>query len=79
MKPLYDRVLIKHIKQDFVTESGLILMDNGEDRTTMAEVIEIGTGRILPDGTIHKLYVKLGLKVIVDRFIGQIINIDSIT
>ena len=73
IQPLYDRVLIR--KEAFVdpdaTESSIITPDIAEDEPETGVVIAVGEGRILPDGTLRPLAVKVGQWVVFGKFSGS--------
>jgi chaperonin GroES len=71
VKPLHDRVLIKVTEEETKTASGLILPDSSKDKPTIGEVIAVGTGYKLADGSIRALDVKAGDKVLFDKWSGN--------
>ena len=62
IKPLMDKVLIKMKEKEETTKSGIILTASKE-KPQIAEVVEVGPGRII-DGEKEEMYVKKGDKII---------------
>ena len=68
IKPLMDKVLIKMKEKEETTKSGIILTASKE-KPQIAEVIEVGPGRIV-DGEREEMYVKKGDKIIFNKYSG---------
>ena len=68
IKPLTDRVLIKMKEKEETTKSGIILTASKE-KPQVAEVVEVGPGRII-DGEKEEMYVKKGDKIIFNKYSG---------
>ena len=69
IKPLGDRVLIKMVEEKETTKSGIILSSNTQEKPRVAEVVEVGPGLEL-DGSVVKMQVKKGDKVIISKYAG---------
>ena len=63
IKPLFDYVLVKGVKQEEVTASGIVLPDSAKEKPQMAEIIAIGPGAINEDGETMPMVVSVGQKV----------------
>ena len=74
LKPLGDRVIIKHIKDaalDETTKSGIIIPGGEkEGKPEQGEVIAVGPGRVLDSGERSKMDVKVGEKVLFEKGYG---------
>ncbi|MCI8545734.1 MAG: co-chaperone GroES [Clostridia bacterium] len=68
IKPLMDKVLIKMKEKEETTKSGIILTASKE-KPQIAEVVEVGPGRII-DGEKEEMYVKKGDKIIFNKYSG---------
>ena len=76
IKPLSDRVLIKMKENEETTKSGIILAGKAQEKPQIAEVIEVGPGKMV-DGVLQDMYVKKGDKVIVDKYAGTEVKYDN--
>ena len=69
IKPLGDRVLIKMKEAEETTKSGIILTTGSKEKPQIAEVIEVGPGRLI-DGKREEMEVKKGDNVVVSKYGG---------
>ena len=69
IKPLSDRVLIKMKESEETTKSGIILASTAKEKPQIAEVIEVGPGKIV-DGKREEMNVKKGDNVVVSKYAG---------
>ena len=69
IKPLSDRVLIKMKESEETTQSGIILASSAKEKPQIAEVIEVGPGKIV-DGKREEMNVKKGDSVVVSKYAG---------
>ena len=70
IKPLGERVIIKVMPKEEVTTSGIVLPDTAKEKPQEGEVVAVGPGRILDNGTYAALEVKVGDKVIYSKYAG---------
>ena len=80
IKPLSDKVLIKMQEAEETTKSGIILASASKEKPQIAEVIEVGPGRIpenKQDGP-RPMFVKKGDKVIVSKYSGTEIKYEGV-
>ncbi len=75
IKPLGDRVLIKMKEKEETTKSG-ILLTASKEKPQVAEVIEVGPGKMV-DGTKEEMLVKKGDKVILNKYAGTEVKLDG--
>ena len=69
IKPLSDRVLVKMKESEETTKSGIILASTAKEKPQMAEVIEVGPGRMI-EGKREEMEVKKGDIVVVSKYAG---------
>lgn len=78
IKPLGDRVLVKPIKEEEVTKSGIVLPDTVDKEKKMeGEVVAVGPGKILDSGERAKMEVKVGDKIIFEKWGGEEVKVDK--
>ncbi|MBI5222553.1 MAG: co-chaperone GroES [Candidatus Magasanikbacteria bacterium] len=76
IKPLGDRVLVKPIKEEEVTASGIVLPDTVDKEKKMeGEVVAVGPGKILDSGERAKMEVKVGDKIIFEKWGGEEVKV----
>ncbi len=76
IKPLEDRVLLKMKDAEETTKSGIILSSGSQEKPQIAEVIEVGPGRI-EDGKKIEMNIKIGDKVITSKYSGTEIKYEG--
>jgi len=77
VKPLQDRVLIKRVEEETKTVGGIIIPDNHKEKPAQGEVIAVGTGYRLTDGSIKSLEVKKGDKVLFGKYSGTEVKVEG--
>lgn len=64
IRPLHDRVIVKRKKVESKSTGGIVLTGSAAGKSTRGEVIAVGKGRVLENGNVHPLDVKIGDTVI---------------
>ncbi len=77
MRPLQDRVIIKRVKEEERTKGGLIIPDTAKEKPIEGLVVAVGNGKVLEDGTVKKLDVKEGDRVLFGKYSGTEVKIDG--
>ena len=77
IKPLGDRVVIKVSEGDMKTASGSVLPDTAKEKPQEGEVVAVGTGKMLDNGTRAQMEVKTGDKVIFSKYSGSEVKVDE--
>lgn len=70
IRPLHDRVIVKRKEVESKSAGGIVLMGSAAEKSTRAEVIAVGNGRVLENGEIRALDVKVGDQVIFSEGYG---------
>ena len=76
-RPLYDRILVRRVDAEEQTSGGLIIPDSAKEKPLEAEVVSIGAGRVLDDGTTRELTVKEGDRVLFGKYTGDEIKLEG--
>ncbi|MGL4739055.1 MAG: co-chaperone GroES [Cellulosilyticaceae bacterium] len=76
LKPLGDRVVIKHLEAEETTKSGIILTGAAKEKPQEAVVVAVGPGGIV-DGEKVAMEVKVGDKVIYSKYAGTEVTLDK--
>lgn len=77
IRPLADRVLVKKEKQEEKTTGGIILPDSAQQKQDMGKVIAVGPGKQDKEGSILEMPVKVGDKIMWDKYGGQELSVDD--
>ena len=76
-RPLYDRVLVKRVTNESKSAGGLIIPDTAKEKPQEAEVIAVGTGRLLDNGTVRAMSIKAGDRVLFGKYTGDEIKLEG--
>ncbi|MDP2315402.1 MAG: co-chaperone GroES [Pseudomonadota bacterium] len=76
-RPLYDRVLVKRVTTENKSAGGLIIPDTAKEKPQEAEVIAVGAGRVLEDGKVRPMTLKVGDRVLFGKYTGDEIKLDG--
>ena len=77
IRPLYDRVIVKRIEQQRTTASGIVIPDSAAERPEQGEVIAVGSGRLLQDGSQRPLQLQVGDQVLFGKYAGQTVKVNG--
>ncbi len=77
IRPLHDRIIVKRMEEERKTASGIVLPGNATEKPDQGEVVAIGNGKVLEDGSVRPLQVKVGDRVIFGKYSGQTVKVDG--
>jgi chaperonin GroES len=77
IRPLQDRVLVRRVKEEEKTKGGLYIPDTAKEKPVEAIVLAVGNGKILEDGTVRKLGVKEGDRILFGKYSGSDVKVDG--
>jgi chaperonin GroES len=77
LRPLGDRVVIKPTPREEVTKSGIVLPDTAKEKPQEGEVLAVGPGKTLDDGSRETMDVSVGQKVLYAKYAGTEFKIDE--
>ncbi|NLZ92806.1 MAG: co-chaperone GroES [Firmicutes bacterium] len=78
IKPLGDRVVIKPLEAEEKTASGIVLPDKAKEKPQEGEVVAVGSGRILDNGTRVEMDVAVGDRVLFSKYAGTEVKLDGV-
>jgi len=76
IRPLHDRVVVRRLEEESTTSGGIVLPDSASEKPSRGEVLAAGPGKVLENGEIRPLDVKVGDKVIFGQYGGSTVKID---
>ncbi|HEY8345260.1 MAG TPA: co-chaperone GroES [Bacillota bacterium] len=77
IKPLGERVVIKVLEGEEKTKSGIVIPDTAKEKPQMGEVLAVGSGKTLDNGTKVPLEVKTGDKILFAKYAGTEVKLDG--
>ena len=77
LKPLNDRVIVKRVESETKTAGGIIIPDTAKEKPVEAEVVAVGTGKLLDNGERYPMQVKVGDRVLFGKYSGTEVKING--
>src|SRR6266851_8973925 len=77
IRPLYDRIVVKRIEQQETTRNGIVIPDSAQEKPQEGEIIAVGHGKRLEDGTLVALDVKSGDRILFGKYSGSETKLDG--
>jgi chaperonin GroES len=77
IKPLGDKILVKRLEAETETAGGIVLPDSAKEKPQQGKIVSTGPGKTLDDGSVKKMQVKKGDKVLFTSYAGTEIKLDG--
>jgi chaperonin GroES len=77
IRPLHDRVVIKRKEEDRTSPGGIVIPDTAAEKPIRGEVTAVGKGKILEDGKVRPLDVKVGDNVLFGKYSGTEVKVEG--
>ena len=77
IRPLHDRVIVKRLESETRTAGGIVIPDSAAEKPVQGKIVAVGKGKILEDGTVRPLDVKIGDKILFGKYSGTEVKVDG--
>ena len=77
IRPLHDRVVVRRLEEERKSPGGIVIPDTAKEKPIQGEVVAVGTGKILEDGKVRPLDVKVGDKILFGKYSGTEVKIGA--
>jgi chaperonin GroES len=77
LRPLHDRVIVKRLEEEKVSAGGIVIPDSAAEKPIRGEVMAAGEGKILDDGKVRPMAVKVGDKVLFGKYSGTEVKVEG--
>ena len=77
IKPLYDRVVITRMEEEKMSAGGIVIPDSATEKPIKGEVVAVGEGKALDNGSLRAPKVKVGDKVLFGKYAGTEVKLDG--
>lgn len=77
IKPLHDRAVVRRLDEDRTTPGGIVIPDSAAEKPVRGEVVAVGKGKVLDNGDVRPMDVKVGDKVLFGKYSGTEIKLDG--
>jgi chaperonin GroES len=77
IRPLHDRVIVKRLESETRTAGGIVIPDSAAEKPVQGKIVAVGKGKILEDGQVRPLDVKVGDKILFGKYSGTEVKVDG--
>jgi chaperonin GroES len=77
IRPLHDRVIVKRLEEERKTASGIVIPDTAAEKPDQGEILAVGKGKVLEDGKVRALDVKVGDRILFGKYSGQTVKVEG--
>jgi len=77
IRPLQDRVVVRRTEEETKSAGGIVIPDSAAEKPSQGEVIAVGPGKKLENGSLQEVDVKVGDKVLFGQYAGNTVKIDG--
>ena len=77
IRPLHDRVLVRRLEDETTTPGGIVIPDSAKEKPAQGEIVAAGNGKILDNGDVRALDVKVGDKVLFGKYAGTEVKVEG--
>jgi chaperonin GroES len=77
LRPLHDRILVRRLEEKESLRGGIIIPDTAKEKPQQAEVVAVGNGKLLDDGTRATIEVRAGDRILFGKYSGSDVKIDG--
>ncbi len=77
IRPLHDRVLVRRSEEELKSAGGIVIPGNAAEKPSQGEVLAAGNGKILENGEVRAMDVKVGDKILFGKYSGNEVKVDG--
>lgn len=77
IRPLHDRVVVRRMEDERTSPGGIVIPDSAAEKPSRGEVIAIGSGKVLEDGKVRELGVRVGDHVLFGKYAGTEVKLSG--
>jgi chaperonin GroES len=77
IRPLHDRVIIKRLEEERTSPGGIVIPDTAAEKPIKGKVVAVGKGKILENGQVRPLDVKVGDNILFGKYSGTEVKVDG--
>lgn len=77
IRPLHDRVVVRRMEEETTSAGGIVLPGSAAEKPAQGEIVAVGKGKILDNGDVRPLDVKVGDKVLFGKYGGTEVKVDD--
>ena len=77
IRPLQDRVVVRRLEEETKSAGGIVIPGSAAEKPSQGEVLAVGTGKKLENGSVQSVDLKVGDKVLFGQYAGSTVKVDG--
>ena len=77
IRPLHDRVVVRRVEEDATSAGGIVLPDTASEKPSQGDVLAVGPGKVLDDGSVRAVDLNVGDRVVFGQYGGSTVKVDG--
>lgn len=77
IRPLHDRVIVKRVEEERTSPGGIVIPDTAAEKPMQGKIVAVGKGKILEDGKVRALDIKVGDKILFGKYSGTEVKVEG--
>ena len=77
IRPLQDRVVVRRTEEETRSAGGIVIPDSAAEKPSQGEVIAVGPGKKLDNGSVQEVDLKAGDKILFGQYSGSTVKVDD--
>ena len=77
IRPLHDRVVVRRMEEDRTSAGGIVIPDSAAEKPVQGEILAVGHGKVLDNGEVRALDLKVGDRVLFGKYSGTEVKLDG--
>ncbi|MCP5152235.1 MAG: co-chaperone GroES [Ectothiorhodospiraceae bacterium] len=75
IRPLHDRIVVAREEEERTSAGGIVIPDTAQEKPIRGKVVAVGNGKVLDNGEVRKLDVKVGDRVLFGKYSGTEVKV----
>lgn len=77
IRPLHDRVVVRRMEEELKSAGGIVIPGSAAEKPSQGQVLAVGKGKILENGSVRPMDLKVGDKVMFGKYSGTEVKVDG--
>lgn len=77
IRPLSDRLVVKRVEEERTSPGGIVIPDTAAEKPIRGEVVAVGKGKVLDNGEVRPVGVKVGDQVLFAKYSGNDVKVEG--
>jgi len=77
IKPLHENILVQRLEEASKTKGGIYIPDSAKEKPAEGKIVAVGSGRVDEKGNVRPLDVKVGNKVLFNKYAGTEVRVED--